>query len=132
LADLNGDGKVDLVQTDLVNGLVVVWLGNGSGAFQKLGAWQAGSGPGAVVAADFDQDGRLDIATVDEGSGGNGGRSIAVLLGNGDGTLQAPLEYAVGGTPAALAVGDFNGDGKPDLAVTDSAGEVDILLNNWK
>src|SRR6266704_6604590 len=57
-----------------------------------------------------------------------------VLLGNGDGTFQAPLTFTAGGRPASVAVGDFNGDGKPDLAVANQGisppGNVSVLLGN--
>src|SRR5439155_20041218 len=57
--------------------------------------------------------------------------NVAVLLGNGDGSLQTPVKYAAGSRPAFVAVGDFNGDGKPDFAVANvfSVGTVSVLLN---
>src|SRR5260370_2674137 len=55
--------------------------------------------------------------------------SISVLLGNGDGTFQAAVSYAAGSAPRSMAVGDFNGDGKPDLAVANGCG-INVLLGN--
>jgi hypothetical protein len=83
----------------------------------------------SVVTADFNHDGNLDIAVSnDERSTGS---SISVLLGNGDGTLQVPKYTAVGSDPRAMAVGDFNGDGNPDLAVVNEEdGTISILLGN--
>jgi uncharacterized protein YfaP (DUF2135 family) len=51
------------------------------------------------------------------------------MLGNGDGSFQPPLAFGAGGNPTSVAVGDFNGDGKPDLAVANSFAGVSILLN---
>ena len=71
-----------------------------------------GSGPDALVAGDFNGDGRTDLAVANDGS-----NDVSVLLGNGDGTFQPQVTYAVGTGPAALVAGDFTGDGRTDLAV---------------
>jgi len=74
---------------------------------------------------DFNGDGKLDLAVVVAY-----GSAVNVLLGNGDGTFQAPVNYGVGTNPLSVAVGDFNGDGKPDLAVANfGSSNVSILLN---
>jgi hypothetical protein len=79
-----------------------------------------------MVAADFNGDGKLDLAFVH-----GGGSTLSVVLGNGDGTFQAPVSYATGGDSTHLATGDFNGDGKLDLVTTDGADNtVSILLGN--
>ncbi len=85
-----------------------------------------GNGPVGLVAADFNGDGKTDVAVADEG-----GNTLSVLLGNGDGTFQPHTVYATGGGPTNLVVGDFNADGKLDLAVTNlNDGTVSILLGN--
>jgi hypothetical protein len=85
-----------------------------------------GSGPQFVATGDFNGDGKLDLVVVNEGS-----NNVSVLLGNGDGTFQIPLEFAVGASPFSVAVGDFNGDGKLDLAVVNFGNSnLTVLLGN--
>ena len=71
-----------------------------------------GTGPDALVAGDFNGDGRTDLAVANYGA-----NDVSVLLGNGDGTFQPQVTYAVGTEPDAPRGGDFNGDGRTDLAV---------------
>jgi hypothetical protein len=124
VGDMNGDGKPDLVvanqsaSSNGANGSVGVLLGNGDGTFQPalqtVTPEPISPYPGAMVLADFNGDGRLDVAS---------GAGDFLLLGNGDGTFQPYL--ILGATGSGIAIGDFNRDGKPDLAV----GGVAILLN---
>src|SRR5689334_13226294 len=83
-----------------------------------------GDSPWFVVTGDFNNDGQADVAEANFSSS-----SIAILLGNGDGTLQAPKVTAVGSDPAWLATADFNKDGNLDLAVACANG-VYVLLGN--
>ncbi|MGO4884880.1 MAG: FG-GAP repeat domain-containing protein [Bryobacteraceae bacterium] len=131
--DFNGDGIPDLV----VNGHgAVILLGNGDGTFQPPLSY--GGGNGAIAVGDFNGDGIPDVASADYGDGlTNPGNTVYIILGNGDGTFQPPVGYTVDLAPTAIAVGDFNGDGKLDLAVTEQiyscacyAGRVSILLGN--
>jgi hypothetical protein len=89
----------------------------------------------ALAVADFNADGKQDLAVVDNASPG----AVSILLGNGDGTFAPQVQYATPNSPVALAVADFNGDGKLDLAVINnpppaagitspSAGSLSILL----
>ncbi|MHB8645233.1 MAG: FG-GAP repeat domain-containing protein [Thermomicrobiales bacterium] len=133
LADLNGDGKLDIVTGNI--GSVTVLLNNGSGAFPSAVTYAApvtatcSSGCGAAVKlGDLNGDGKPDIATTTTLA--PDATQIAVLLNHGDGTFAAATLYTVGSGPVAIAIGDVNGDGKPDLAVAnyyDST--VSILLN---
>jgi hypothetical protein len=125
-ADFNGDGHLDLAVANYGNASISVLLGNGDGSFQAARTFAAGIHPQAVAVGDFNDDGRVDLAVAnnDQYLGG-----VSVLLGNGDGSFQAPRQFAAGSNPNSVTVGDFNGDGIPDLAVTNS-GFVRVLLGN--
>jgi uncharacterized protein (TIGR03437 family) len=118
--DFNGDGNLDLVIANAGSNSVAVMLGNGDGTFRMPASFPAAgtpaSSPGATVVADFNGDGHLDIATV---NGSTAVSTVAVLLGNGDGTFQAAVSYSVSGNPHSLGFCDFNRDGIGDL-VTDN------------
>jgi hypothetical protein len=122
-ADLNGDGKLDLVVTDGNSSAVSVLLGNGDNTFQSDQEYAVGALPGYVVAADFNRDGILDLAV-------SAGRLVSVLLGNGDGTFQAHQDFGLGDIDVSLMAGDFNGDGKLDLVATAGASDVAVLIGN--
>jgi hypothetical protein len=129
VGDFNGDRKLDLAETYRVNPFVrgvQIVLGNGDGTF-RLGAkyelldvWAA-----RVEVADFDRDGKVDIATT-----GLNLSTAGILRGNGDGTFQTSLILDVGSKPVAISISDFNGDRAPDLAVTlNSTNVIGVLLN---
>jgi hypothetical protein len=131
VGDFNRDGILDLAATNGVSsGTVSVLLGNGDGSFQTAGSYAAGIFPTAVAVGDFNGDGILDLAVA------NGGdrccpnnSSVSVLLGNGDGSFQPPMDLAGGGD--SVAVGDFNGDQILDLAVANyDRNNVSVLLGN--
>jgi Bacterial Ig-like domain (group 3)/FG-GAP-like repeat len=127
--DLNGDGKPDMVVCNNGDGTVGVLLGNGDGTFQPALAYSVGSQPFDVAVGDFNGDGKPDLAVTDSGASGTS-KQVSVLLGNGDGTFQAAVNYPTSDASVALVLGDFNLDGKLDIAVTDFSGGVDILLGN--
>jgi hypothetical protein len=140
--DFNGDGHVDLAVTNQSGNTVSVLLGNGDGTFQPQVAYAVGSAPDAILAGDFSGDGHLDLAVANTGNYTEPG-SVSVLLGNGDGTFQPQVTYAVGSFGSSIAAGDFNGDGHLDLAVvgiaegvaadggiTYGAAELSVLVGN--
>jgi len=126
VADLNGDGKLDIVSAEVQGGIGVL-LGNGDGTFQQPVIYESGYAVGTVAVADLNGDGKPDVVSAE----GNGG--IGILLGNGDGTFQQLVTYGAGITTSSIAVSDVNGDGKPELVATDSTGEaqdmVGVLIN---
>lgn len=116
--DLNGDGKTDLI-ISLYDHNVDVFLGNGNGMFAPAVGYNTGEYPRAVAIADVNGDGKKDLIVDNVGnqSAGEHG-SIAVLLGNGNGTFQPAISYSPVNYPGWLTAADFNADGRPDLAFT--------------
>ena len=129
IGDFNGDGKPDLAVVDSVDSLVRVFLGNGTGGFtEATGSPYATSyNPTNVAVGDFNGDGNQDLAITTA----NGGLyQLTVLLGNGSGSFAkaAGSPFALGGIIQQFVVGDFNGDGKADLAVSNDYTSIAILL----
>ena len=135
VGDFNNDGNPDLLL--MGNGNANIYLGNGNGTFNSplTVTLTTLNAPGDVwvAAADFNLDGNLDFVV---GAPSPRGQSflyqgVKLLLGNGDGTFQAPQEYlaGTGNNFIPTSVGDFNGDGAPDLAVLNLENSVTVLLN---
>ena len=129
-ADFNGDGKLDLAIANDGSGTVSILLGKGDGTFVRQD-YSTGQGPQTVAVADFNGDGKLDLAVANYGPDYENS-TVSILLGNGDGTFQPQLAYPAGVNPIGVLVGDFNRDGKLDLAVPDNNSPfgISILLGN--
>ena len=114
--DFTGNGNIGLAVLDPGSDDVTILPGNGDGTFQQplTVPLPTGSGATAIVAADFNGDGRTDLAIADPILD-----EVDILLGNGNGTFQALPPIPVAGGPYTLAVGQFTGDGHLDLAVDD-------------
>jgi Calx-beta domain/FG-GAP-like repeat/Bacterial Ig-like domain len=117
IGDWNGDGNSDFASTSSDTNSVSIMLGRGDGTFLAGGTFVIGSLPVAIVSGDWDGDGHLDLAVADSAFSGGGSPAVSVLLGNGDGTFVAARSYVAGNHPRDVAVGDFNEDGAPDIAV---------------
>jgi uncharacterized repeat protein (TIGR02543 family) len=130
VGDFDGDGKLDIAAA--ISGInatsIAIFLGNGDGSFQPFLNIPSGFHSSAtlrIATADFDNDGKADIAVTD-------GITLSILLGSGGAAFRTPVTYLVGpgaGINGTLVVGDFNGDGKPDLATTSRDG-VAVFINN--
>ncbi|CAF1204527.1 unnamed protein product [Adineta steineri] len=127
-ADINNDGKLDIVETNTGTNDVSVLLGMGNGNFTASGSYSTGSGsyPRAVAFGDFNKDNQLDIVVANYFTG-----NVAILLGYGTGVFGTATLCTIASNPYAVAVGDVNGDTCPDIAVaSQSANSITILLGN--
>jgi Bacterial Ig-like domain (group 3)/FG-GAP-like repeat/FG-GAP repeat len=128
--DFNHDGHTDLALTSGGDNTVTILLGNGDFTFTAASGSPitVGNFPEAVKVGDFNSDGLLDLAVANAND-----NTLSILLGNGDGTFTAASgsPISVGAFPFFLAVADFNGDSKSDVAVVNgNDGTVTILLGN--
>jgi hypothetical protein len=115
VADINGDGKLDIVS---VSGTTLdVMLGNGDGTFQPTVSYPCDGNCNFVRLGDFNGDGQGDAAVTNMSS-----NSISVFMGNGGGTFKPAVNYSAGNGPIWITFGDFNGDGIVDLAVAAADG----------
>ena len=136
IGDFNNDGKLDIAVANAcgdrqcgTNGRVKILLGNGDGTFTEGMKYRSARNGNSVAlaTADFNNDGKLDLAVVNTGINING--DVSVLLGDGKGGFGPPKAFAPGGVPLFVATGDFNHDGNMDMAVTlNNPGEVSVLL----
>ena len=118
-ADLNKDGRIDLVVTQQGQKLVSVLLGKGDGTFAPPASYPVGNEPVSTVVADVDGDGVADLVVINKAS-----NTFSVLGGNGDGTFKSSLDFVAGNAPLAAVAGDFYGDGHVDLAIINHASQT--------
>ena len=147
VGDFNGDGFPDLATPNVSDNSVRVLLGRGDGTFQVGPTLAVDCTPAGSTVGDFNGDGFLDLAVACGGAGDGALKlaqgatityvqptphEVSVLLGNGDGTFRQQVQYFIQENffATAIGVGDFNGDGAPDLVVAASDSLVAVLLNN--
>lgn len=137
ITDYNHDGKLDILNAvgdargfgpSAYSGNIEILLGNGDGTFRgeqiATGNGGSGSSPQFLAVADFNADGIPDA--VENGLN----QTLLLFAGAKTGVFQQPTSISTGQlNPTGATAGDFNGDGKPDLAITDSSGTVGVLLN---
>ena len=140
LADVNHDGKLDAIESDYDHNLNV-FLGDGDGTFQRAMGIPDLEYPRDVVATDVNGDGIVDLVVDNLGVSTGGSAfaaegtvsgSVSILLGNGNGTFLPPVQYNSVFYPGWVAVGDFNADSRPDLAITQVSNghSVNVMLNH--
>lgn len=133
IGDVDGDGKPDLVLVNSTGNVVSVFRNTSTGttiSFAGKVNYTTGATPSSVVFGDFDGNGKLDIAVANKGA-----NTISVLLNTstarGSVSYAAPVTFAVGTAPADIAAGDIDGDGKPDLIISNSGSDnISVLRNN--
>jgi hypothetical protein len=125
VADLNGDGKADVIRQNDGGSTSTVFLGKGNGKFTK---GQTVAVTAEAIVADVDRDGRMDLVAANPASG------VRALLGKGDGKFQPPQNFPGATNPTDIALADFDGDGWIDVALitilADNQERTSILLND--
>ena len=131
IADVDGNGAPDLLSTNANDGTISVLLGDGRGAFRPAPGSPARAARhpyDAIAVADFDADGRVDLAIPDLRANG-----VVILRGDGKGGFTPGVVVSVGERPGYVAAGDFDRDGDVDLCAThDDVGRVDVLLGDGR
>lgn len=126
-ADVNGDGKMDLITANYSDGTLTVLTNNGRGGFAVASSPAVGQQPTSVIAADVNNDGKMDLIAANYIDS-----TLSILTNNGTGGFVTAATVTTGNNtaPVTVVAGDFNGDGKMDLATANDSGSATILTNN--
>jgi hypothetical protein len=130
IGDLNNDSRLDIVVANYLSDNISIFLGYDNGTFSSVTTYSTGSNslPCSVAVGDFNNDNRLDIVVANTGTD-----TIGIFLGYGDGTFSVMIPYSTGSRsgPVSVVVGDFNNDGRLDVAVANSAVDnIGVLFGN--
>lgn len=129
IGDFNGDGNKDLAIANYNSHNASVLLGIGNGSFGAATNLDVGNNPDSIAIGDFNADGKQDFVTANYDF--NRSNNVSVRLGNGDGSFGSLTNFTTGESTHGVAIGDFNGDGKQDLAVANGFPSIlTILLGN--
>ena len=123
VADINGDGKLDLISANAGTNTLTIWTNVGNGCFGSNTTVTVDRSPACVVAADVNGDGKVDLICANYGY-----YTLTVLTNDGTGSFGSNATLNVGFEPICVAVADINGDGKPDLITTSGGSSSPITL----
>src|SRR5205085_1408065 len=121
-ADLNVDGRPDLLTANLDAANISVSLSSGNGVFQGQLDTPAGASPYSIAAGDLDKDGKPDVVVALHGAGG-----VLVYHGSGNGALAPPTMYPTDASPYCVTIADLDADKSPEVIVANEAGTVSVL-----
>jgi hypothetical protein len=133
-ADVNGDGKPDLICANEGSDTLTVLTNNGSGGFGSNATYNVGINPISVVAADINGDGKPDLITANY-SANSDVSTLTMLTNNGSGgfgpyaSITTDSQFDDNSSPTFITAADVNSDGKPDLLVTTLSGTLTVLIN---
>ena len=125
LADVNGDGKRDIMVANWYTNSVSVLMNNGDGTFADEVNYSVGTAPRSVTSTDFNGDSKPDMLVANESS-----NNLSVLLNKGDGTFAEQKIYPLGTALRAVVAMDVNGDGKSDVLAINKTDKLVVMLNN--